>query len=239
MPRNSFPLSALGKAKTVVIKAIEDFSNRYYSTIPHEFGRNRPPAIDNNEVLRKEISMLDTLTDMEVANTIMKSTSDKDKDAGSINMLDKRFEELGMDEIEPLDHSSLEYRALADYLVKSSGTSHGIRYRLEDIFRIERRGEADSFAKSEFSRLKKHDRRLLWHGSRTTNYGGILSQGLRIAPPEAPVTGYAFGKVCANKIQLAIIACTTIVGVDVDYVGHLSRGRVQQVRTVLFPRHER
>ncbi len=35
---------------------------------------------------------------------------------------------------------------------------------------------------------------LLWHGSRLTNYVGILSQGLRIAPPEAPVTGYMFGK---------------------------------------------
>ena len=28
------------------------------------------------------------------------------------------------------------------------------------------------------------------HGSRATNYGGILGQGLRIAPPEAPVNGY-------------------------------------------------
>lgn len=35
---------------------------------------------------------------------------------------------------------------------------------------------------------------LLWHGSRLTNYVGILSQGLRIAPPEAPVTGYMFSK---------------------------------------------
>lgn len=26
------------------------------------------------------------------------------------------------------------------------------------------------------------------------DFGGILSQGLRIAPPEAPVSGYAFGK---------------------------------------------
>ena len=32
------------------------------------------------------------------------------------------------------------------------------------------------------------------HGSRVTNFGGILSQGLRIAPPEAPVSGYMFGK---------------------------------------------
>ncbi|EDO26345.1 predicted protein, partial [Nematostella vectensis] len=35
---------------------------------------------------------------------------------------------------------------------------------------------------------------LLWHGSRLTNWAGILKQGLRIAPPEAPVTGYMFGK---------------------------------------------
>jgi len=38
------------------------------------------------------------------------------------------------------------------------------------------------------------NQQLLWHGSRTTNFTGILSQGLRIAPPEAPVTGYMFGK---------------------------------------------
>lgn len=38
------------------------------------------------------------------------------------------------------------------------------------------------------------NRWLLWHGSRLTNFVGIMSQGLRIAPPEAPVTGYMFGK---------------------------------------------
>jgi len=36
---------------------------------------------------------------------------------------------------------------------------------------------------------KDPNRMLLWHGSRLTNFVGILSQGLRIAPPEAPVTG--------------------------------------------------
>lgn len=138
--------------------------------------------------------MLDTLTDMGVANTIMKSSGDKDKDAESVNVLDKRFQDLGVEEMTVLDHKSSEYKALSDYLVKSSGSNHGIRYRLEDIFRINRSGEAERFAKSEFGKMKKSDKRLLWHGSRTTNYGGILSQGLRIAPPEAPVNGYAFGK---------------------------------------------
>ncbi|KAI4273525.1 MAG: hypothetical protein L6R38_006326 [Xanthoria sp. 2 TBL-2021] len=175
-------------------EAIEDYSNKYYSTIPHEFGRNRPPPIDNNDILHTETSMLDTLSDMEVANTIMKTTQDKKKDVEALNMLDKRFKELNMDEMTPLDHKSDEYKGLADYLIKSSGTTHGIKYRLEDIFRIERAGESDRFEKSEFGKLHKSDKRLLWHGSRTTNFGGILSQGLRIAPPEAPVNGYAFGK---------------------------------------------
>lgn len=40
----------------------------------------------------------------------------------------------------------------------------------------------------------RSNHQLLWHGSRVTNFMGILSQGLRIAPPEAPCTGYMFGK---------------------------------------------
>lgn len=51
------------------------------------------------------------------------------------------------------------------------------------IFKIAREGESQRF--KPFKQL--HNRRLLWHGSRTTNFAGILSQGLRIAPPEAPV----------------------------------------------------
>lgn len=51
-------------------------------------------------------------------------------------------------------------------------------------------GEDERYGK--FSKL--HNKQLLWHGSRLTNWVGILSQGLRIAPPEAPVTGYMFGK---------------------------------------------
>ena len=157
--------------------------------------------------------MLDTLTDMEVANTIMKTTVDKKKDAEAMNTLDKRFNELNLYEMAPLAHASTEYKALSEYLVKSSGTAHGIKYRLEDIFRIERAGEADRFSQSKFAKLHKSDKRLLWHGSRTTNFGGILSQGLRIAPPEAPVSGYAFGKVSttAPLPRSLLLTCITRV----------------------------
>lgn len=173
-------------------QVIEDWTNKYYSTIPHAFGRNRPPPVNSEEMLRQEVAMLDTLTEMEVANTIMRA-NDKAKDASSVNLLDSRFQELGLQELAVLDHKSDEYKQLQAYLVDSSAAGHGLRYRLQDIFRIERPGERQRFEKS-VKTVKDSNRRLLWHGSRTTNFGGILSQGLRIAPPEAPVNGYAFGK---------------------------------------------
>jgi len=59
-----------------------------------------------------------------------------------------------------------------------------------DIFEIHRYGEEE-----RFKPWKDDDNRvLLWHGSRLTNFVGIISQGLRIAPPEAPKSGYRFGK---------------------------------------------
>lgn len=40
-------------------------------------------------------------------------------------------------------------------------------------------------------------------GSRLTNFVGILSQGLRIAPPEAPATGYMV-------VSLSLCVCVFI-----------------------------
>ncbi len=69
-------------------------------------------------------------------------------------------------------------------------THNSFRLEVEAVFQVDREGEAYSFA--PFTALP--ERQLLWHGSRMTNVVGILSQGLRVAPPEAPKTGYMFGK---------------------------------------------
>lgn len=162
-------------------EVIEEWTNKYYSTIPHVFGRDRPPLIDNQDAITREVTMLDTLTDMEVANTIM-SANDKSKDGASVSRLDKHFKELKLKELTPLDHKSKEYQELQKLLLNTSSDGHGLRYRLQDIFRVERPGETSRFDKA-VKKLKDRQTFLLWHGSRTTNYGGILSQGLRIAPP--------------------------------------------------------
>jgi poly [ADP-ribose] polymerase 2/3/4 len=170
--------------------ATEQLSNSYFSLIPHAFGRNRPPIIRDSVLLKKEIELLESLGDMKEAAALLKGSH---KDAEKMNQLDRQFRGLGMEEMTPLDHSGTEFQELKDYLMESRGATHNFNYQVDQIFRIERQGEKDRFENSPFSGPPK-DRRLLWHGSRCTNFGGILSQGLRIAPPEAPATGYMFGK---------------------------------------------
>ena len=59
---------------------------------------------------------------------------------------------------------------------------------------------------------------LLWHGSRRSNFVGILSEGLKIAPPEAPSSGAMFGKglyfadVCSKSAQYCKISADCMEG---------------------------
>ncbi len=170
--------------------AVERLSNLYYSVIPHAFGRNRPPIIGDYIRLRKEVDLLESLSDMKDAELLMKVDLAK---SDAIHPTDKHYRGLRMKEVTPIDRGSVEFEELAKYLDVTRGETHGVAYEIDDIFRIEREGERDRFDGCVLP-CSGIDTRLLWHGSRVTNFGGILGQGLRIAPPEAPVSGYMFGK---------------------------------------------
>lgn len=184
------PTLAASKWGMSMPQATEYLSNTFYTVIPHAFGRNRPPVIRDNSMLKKEIELLESLSDMKDAADIMKIDR---KTLDTVHPLDRQFQGLGLEEMTPLDRKSNEFVHLENYLNESRGATHHMSYEVQDIFRIERQGETQRFDNSEYATIKS-DRRLLWHGSRCTNFGGILSQGLRIAPPEAPVSGYMFGK---------------------------------------------
>ncbi|KAI9781135.1 MAG: hypothetical protein M1835_004358, partial [Candelina submexicana] len=190
----STPSLAQDRHHTDFSSAVHTLTNAYYTTIPHAFGRNRIPVIGDQEAVKREVELLESLGDMEIANDIMNTAPIRDSEGNAIHPLDKHYAGLNMREMTPLKPGSDEFNLLEEYLLKSHGHTHYMKYKVQDIFRIERQGEFDRFDKSSFANIEGSDRRLLWHGSRCTNFGGILSQGLRIAPPEAPVSGYMFGK---------------------------------------------
>ena len=166
-------------------------SNAFYSLIPHisrsESGgtRARLQIIGNRHDLMREMKIVDALANVQLASRILNATSFSAEPL--VHPLDYKYAQFKT-RLEPLSQASEAFKLLEKMLKLTHAPTHD-SYDLSIVsaFEVEREGEAQAF----------HDvgnRRLLWHGSRISNWAGILSGGLRIAPPEAPVTGYMFGK---------------------------------------------
>lgn len=167
-------------------------SNRFYTMIPHDFGVKRPPIIDTIDMITAKTEMLESLLEMELAYGLLNEETDEKK-----NSLDAHYEQLKT-EIVPLKKASNEFELLHNYVKNTHAPTHtNYNLEVEEIFKVVRKGEDRRY--KPFKKL--HNRQLLWHGSRLTNYVGILSHGLKIAPPEAPVTGYMFGKGERSKLD--------------------------------------
>jgi len=141
------------------------------------------------EMIKTKLDMLNALQDIEIATSLLRVDGEEmDEDA---NAVDESYKKLKTT-IDVLPKDSEEYKILKDYAEQGHDHSYFKKWTIEviDIFKIERHGERERFTTWKANA----NRQLLWHGSRLTNFVGILSQGLRIAPPEAPKTGYRFGK---------------------------------------------
>ncbi|KAL5796559.1 hypothetical protein ACOSQ2_001379 [Xanthoceras sorbifolium] len=173
---NSYALDISVKESLII-----DASNRFFTVIPSI----HPHVIRDEDDFKSKVKMLEALQDIEIASRLVGFDVDND------DSLDEKYKKLHCD-IAPLPHDSEEFRLIEKYLLTTHAPTHtDWSLELEEVFSLERAGEFDKFASY---RQKLKNRMLLWHGSRLTNFVGILSQGLRIAPPEAPATGYMFGK---------------------------------------------
>ncbi|KAF8251255.1 PARP-domain-containing protein [Wilcoxina mikolae CBS 423.85] len=170
---------------------LNQLSSRYYTVIPHDFGRSAPRVIDSPQLLKKETELVENLVDMKISSEIIK---DSTVNSSTINPIDTQYNSLGLNEAVALEKDSEEFQLLEAYVKKTHGKTHYIKLEVEEIFQVTRSVEEQRWQKAGWHKYGKDQRKLLWHGSRTTNFGGILSQGLRIAPPEAPVNGYMFDK---------------------------------------------
>ncbi|XP_054802081.1 poly [ADP-ribose] polymerase 2 isoform X2 [Prosopis cineraria] len=168
-------------------KTLEQLSGEFYTVIPHDFGfkKMREFVIDTPQKLKRKLEMVEALGEIEVATKLLNIDTGMERDP-----LFARYQRLHC-ELMPVEVDSEEFSMIAKYMRNTHAETHS-NYTVDivQIFRVSREGEAERFRKFSFAK----NRMLLWHGSRLTNWTGILSEGLRIAPPEAPVTGYMFGK---------------------------------------------
>ncbi|CAI2363215.1 unnamed protein product [Moneuplotes crassus] len=172
--------------KKPINSTLSTLSGDFYTTIPHDIGYKKLKdfIINTPKILKEKLDLVDSLRDIRIAAEIVNQVDDGDDDA---NELDAQYKKMNC-EIVPMDDSFPEYKTLLKALETTHGKTHHFKLTPIDVFKIEREGEQKKFDG------KVGNKMLLWHGSRFSNFGGILSQGLRIAPPEAPVSGYMFGK---------------------------------------------
>lgn len=158
---------------------INTLSSKFYTLIPHSFGRKVPPPIDTEELLSKKKDMLNVLNDIEIALSLQnaQSTAPAPVEEPELdpNPADINYGKLKCD-LEYVDPKSEEYALIERYL-KNTGAQY-YNLKLIDAFRMNRHGEADRF--------KTHsdlaERKLLWHGTNVAVVAAILGTGLRIMP---------------------------------------------------------
>lgn len=139
-------------------------------------------VINNLIILQEKVNLIQSLIDIEIAHKILEENV-KDEE----HPCDSHYKKLNC-KLRHIKKIEDTYSLLNEYLTNTTSDYAYQKINLLEAFEIERPGEHEKF--------KEHlgNKMLLWHGSRITNFVGILSQGLRIAPPEAPSTGYLFGK---------------------------------------------
>eukprot|EP01064_Diplonema_japonicum_P015004 TRINITY_DN22774_c0_g1_i1.p1 TRINITY_DN22774_c0_g1~~TRINITY_DN22774_c0_g1_i1.p1 ORF type:complete len:729 (+),score=200.43 TRINITY_DN22774_c0_g1_i1:37-2223(+) len=169
------------RTKTV----LDEANNMFFTLVPHNVGMCKITMITDIPTVKEKMELLDTLSDLEIADKILKQVKQS-----KVHPLDAAYEGMNL-KMRPLPKDSEDWKNVEEYVANTHGKTHtAYVLELQDVFEIIREGE-----EQRYQPFKKSDNRvMLWHGSRMSNWMGILSQGLRIAPPEAPVTGYMFGK---------------------------------------------
>ena len=155
-------------------------SSRFYQVLPHDFGRQRPPVINDMTMLQSRYDMCDVLLDIEKANDMMDEAehtteSQMKEEELPPNPSDAYYENLKC-ELELVDQMTEEFQMIAKAF--SATKSKWAKTRVANVWRVSRPGD-DRFDKN-YRSVDNH--RLLWHGTNIAVVAPILSSGLRIMP---------------------------------------------------------
>ena len=177
-------------ARDAADSELAELSSHFYSIIPHSWPhQSRLEVINTNEALHQKLLLLQTLEEIRLGNDILdQSEHAQSKDQDPRNMLDTHYETIGCD-IQPLAKSSPEVALIERYVQQTNNEVKEWRLQTIAVDTVYRLG-----LKTAQDAVECDNRQLLWHASRLSNFTGILSRGLTIAPPQAPQSGFRLGK---------------------------------------------
>lgn len=122
-------LSNLAETENPDQARLLDANNRFYTFIPHSFGVNDPPLITDLETVKKKTEMLDSLLELEIAYSLMKTSSNEGHSS-----IDAYYDKLNT-EIDILDRASTEFEIIEEYMRNTHAATHSsYSLVLEEVF---------------------------------------------------------------------------------------------------------
>ena len=156
-------------------------SSQFWTVIPFATKRNRPPPVINSlDAVVKVADMLDNLRHMSIAGTIIERR----------NNMDDIYKSLSA-EVVPIQPNSTEWGQVMTYITNTHAPTHRYRLNMVNLFKVNKPGQDTMDTGNVFATTKNH--KLLFHGSRMTNFVGILSEGLRLPRQDQVANGSVFG----------------------------------------------
>lgn len=172
-------------------------SNQFYSYVPHHTRLRRPPIIDTPQMVQQKMKLLQNMSENCTKYDILTSELNDER-----NLYDVCYEHLGRSvQIKMINKASAMYAEIEKYmrntqlLTDFNPSANSARrnkngFEINEVFEVTRHDEVLNFKPYEL----QQDRYLLFHGSPIVNFFNILTNGLKISPPEAALHGAVFGK---------------------------------------------
>lgn len=182
-------------------------SSEFWTLIPYACGRSSPPVISSLQLVEKYAEFLEVLEGIKIAGKIVEKT----------NNVDDIYESLDI-RITEIDRDSFIFSMLETYISNSHASTH--RYSLEilEIYDICKEKQDNLDKQLYFKGMSNH--KLLFHGSRMTNYIGILSEGIRIPLSSQVLNGsvLGYGIYFADSISKSYNYCMSSETENIGYV---------------------
>ncbi|XP_075893166.1 protein mono-ADP-ribosyltransferase PARP3 [Nelusetta ayraudi] len=155
---------------------LEELSSKFYTTIPHNFGRNRPPAMLDMAVVTEKKDMLMVLADIELAQTLKSETEKSQEEIETVpHPLDQDYNSIKCN-LSLMDKKSQPFKVIQTYMKMTSESCR--KQRILNVWEVDRETEGVRFSENR----TLENRRLLWHGTNIAVVAAILKSGLRIMP---------------------------------------------------------
>lgn len=160
---------------------IVPLTSQYYSLVPHRLGR----WADVNDVAISSIEKADGEEELlQLMRDVYHVQGDLEAE------VDRKYRALGA-QLAVVERNSPDFLRVAKKILATQSQRHGFKLKVNRILRACLPDERARFAREGQSVGNVQE---LFHGTKNSNMVGILTRGLLIAPKNAPVSGYMFGK---------------------------------------------